>query len=469
MPHLPNETLLHIFSYLRISLTPETFEYGRDLPAKNLYTLTSLCRASKRFLSLTQPILYHTIPRQDTVARTHFLQTLSRCPHLAEMVQEIDLEITEVSTLILQESFEAARCRLNISSDLENEFWDALSADDPDAEVVLILSLLPNLRLLELTCQYVKGDSIVQLLSDVAGSRVNTPEKHSGQVSSPLSQLQEVRLRHWDTEYATSIFTFDDFLLQTVQTFRGWSISWEVFPRLFEPPQAQLNLKHIYLTSALCNAEGLNNLLSRCPDLQTLWIEWGSATVGGDSELDFYQIGVALRNHAHNLEELVLDCREDLSYEYRDHTGRIGSLRELSCLKMIAIHQDILVGDQDEEYDDSYEESYEADYPSPLTLDKVLPSSLERLYLLSCDDLEDSEDLHEEIYGLIGDGRMQNLREININRIWPFFNDIEGFGWTAQERVYTTLVKQENQDKYLLGALPSNQSLRADWLVLRAT
>ncbi|OTA88255.1 hypothetical protein M434DRAFT_399089 [Hypoxylon sp. CO27-5] len=308
MSHLPNEILMNIFSCLRISLTTQTFEYGRNLPFINLSTLASLCRASKRFQGLAQPLLYHTVPRQYNDTNARLLQTLSRCPHLAEMVRSIDLEASEIPPPVLHESFEVARDRLNLpSSDIESELEDALDSEESGADVVLILSLLPNLELLEYTCRYGEYDLILRFLNEVAYSLIpGTPETDSGEVA-PLSRLGEVRLRHWDTEYTTSIFAVEEFLLPTLHTLRGWSISWNEPRGTLEGLQTRLNLKHIYLDSTLCNAEGFKDLLSRCPDLQTLRIGWGSATVGDDSELDFQQIGVALRNHAHNLEEFTPD------------------------------------------------------------------------------------------------------------------------------------------------------------------
>ncbi|KAI1411048.1 hypothetical protein F5Y13DRAFT_166283 [Hypoxylon sp. FL1857] len=446
-PYLPDEILLHIFSFLRPSLAPETFCCPRE---KETATLAHLCRTSKRTQRLAQAHLYHTITEQDAEKRAPFLRTLSQNPHLAEMVRAIDLSRTYVSSQILEEAFETARGRLNLSDKLKTRLSNNFPSDDDDTEIVLILSLLPNLELLELTRYYEPDRMTPQFFRDVAASLASTPEKQSERMR-PFSRLQEIRLRHWDTEDSAEIFEFDDTLLQTLHTLRGWAICWEIHPHVTRPPRRQLSLKHIDLRYSLCDAEGLSNMLSRCPDLRTLRFQWGSATVGGESALNFDQMGVALRKYAHNLEELVLDYREDQFYQEGDFTGKIGSLRELSCLKKIALTQNILVGGDGDDFDDD-EESPESHRPPPLTLDEVLPSSLETLQLLSSGG--DDENLDEQIYALITGGRMKNLRKITVERAAQFSKNIKGSGWTTwnedghgwgRGEWGMILAKQENQ------------------------
>ncbi|KAI0830009.1 hypothetical protein F5Y06DRAFT_208250 [Hypoxylon sp. FL0890] len=453
LPQLPNEILLNIFSFLRPSLNPKTFWWGKEprVPP-DLITLACLSRTSKHIHELTQPLLYHTIPYCG-LSRTRLLRTLVRYPHLAEKFRAIDLNLTNGEGWVFDISLDAVRERL-LANNFRGKLEDVVNVPDASCEICLVLSLLPNLELLEITCDYDTNNMVSSFFRKVARPLVNAPEKQNGQ-KHPFTQLQEVRLCHSDThdaQEATSIFLVDDILLPTVHTLRGWSISWEVHPNMSHISQTQLNLKHIYLTYSFCNAEGLVNLLSRCPDLRTLQIEWHEPTAGGSDELNFDKMGEALRNHAHNLEKLVLLywCGGGFAYARR---GRIGSLRKLSCLKALTLQQDILVG----EVEDSDKESSGTGIPPLSTLYEVLPDSLEKLRLYSyslypCQD-DDEENLDEQVYDLIASNQMKNLRKVRVDRENDsfrnsFYKDVKKFVWKASKTHGMMLVtKQETETR----------------------
>ncbi|KAI1134102.1 hypothetical protein F5Y05DRAFT_399687 [Hypoxylon sp. FL0543] len=438
LPQLPNEILLQIFKLLRPSLTQETFGQFR-LPPDPI-PLARLCSLSKHLRELAEPLLYHTIPDQGVKTRTRLLRTLTQRPDLAEAVRAIDLDWKDVPANVLQDLFEARRGHLNLPENVETQLSDALRAGNAGAEVILILSVLPNIKLLEFACNHDAVAMVTRFFGDIAGSL----EEQSGQ-KRPLSQLKELRLRHWDTEGATMIADVDDMLLPTVRILRGWAMNWEVYPGMLETPQRQLKLEHIDLSDSLCNAEGLANILSRCPDLRSLWIQWGSSTVGGGDELDFTRMGAALRAHGRKLEELMLDFREEFTYDQGEGIGRIGSLRELSSLKMLAIQQDVLVGDETESDEDSDSDSSDSSRHPALTLEQVLPASLEKLRLYSCQPYEES--LDEQLYNMIAGGRMKNLRKIRVTRTTPFSKDVKKFGWITWKRWDMMLAKRDNRGK----------------------
>lgn len=415
MESLPDEMLMQIFSHLKVPESSSGYEH-RTL-------LRGLCLVSKRLRPIAQRILYHTIPSLRESQRYLLLRTLVECPDLANSVRAIDLGEAYNSASEIQELFELARPRLDISDNLAEKIIADAEEEEPGSDYSFILLLVPNIERLDLVCWYGIDLTMYDLIKETRNS--------SKGASVPLGRLREIGLRHGDTEGCTTLEPLGLLALPTLRTLRGHAMEWttELQPEM--DPEAEeiddekqyaprLALKHIDLTWSLCNEESLENMISRCPDLKTLRIEWGSATVGADDDLNFDGIGHVLREFGGKLEELTLDCRSAFMYEdLGEVTFEIGSLRELSCLRTLVLPHNILVGQGKETAD-----------RKPLKLQDVLPTSLETLRLFEVHHNEWA--LDDQLYDMITSKKWGNLRKvIMLGRVTPFYHDLAEYGWVS--------------------------------------
>ncbi|KAI0377599.1 hypothetical protein F5Y04DRAFT_173436 [Hypomontagnella monticulosa] len=421
IPYLPIEILHYIFSLLRPNLRRRGYgpSFNEVAPsdlaeesARQL-ALSHISRSSRLFRQLALPVLYHTIPATSP----QLLDTLSKHEYIAEMVKAIDLTSAAIPRDALRSAFEVARPRLSISSDLVDHLSLCIESTLPQtgAEDAMYLFLLPNLETLEY-CIDTAVDSIVVSYFEWMSQ------------CDRVYQLRQLRLHHRDAQYAIHISNFEEILVPTIEILHGCGVSWEINPykrsRPFLPPPymlpERLGLQHIELVDAMINSVGLTDLLSRCPNLHSLYIAWSGATQMPAFPLDFTAMGVAIRDHTQQLEKLVLDHPR---YKGANSIGRLGSLRTLMKLKAITLPQDMLVGDTG-----SADQEHEVNKEEPLPLSQVLPDSLEYLCLLTCHG--DREDLDEQVCSLITDGRLPNLRKIQMKRGEVFSRNAADLGWT---------------------------------------
>lgn len=411
---LPNEVFHNIFSFLQPNIRRKGFGSASDSvadrdieeEAARQLALSCLSRASKQFYQLAIPFLYHTIPKVSN----KLLGVLSHNVSLAARIKAIDLctNFPGSPPAVLLDAFEAAHSRFNLSNSFKNVLFEAIHAADQDttgAEQVLYLLLLPNVETIEY-CSYWHTDlTVMELFANVPRTNL----------------FQEVRIRHYDTEGTARIADIHRLLAPTVEKLRGWALSWEMtagdqawglelLPRL----------RYIELVEGVINDVGLADMLARCPGLRVLHITWGSPIRDSNHALDFTRMGEALRRHG-AIERLVWNCLEDFSYCQGDAVGRLGSLRELTRLRVLIVPQDVLIGDDDPDLDEGE--------PLPLPLDQVLPVSIERLRLLSCQD--DEEELDKQVVSLIRDGSpFTSLRRIQMKRSEEFSGgNAEEFGF----------------------------------------
>ncbi|KAI1874554.1 hypothetical protein JX265_004762 [Neoarthrinium moseri] len=425
-PPLPNEVLQHIFSFLRPSLRRKGHGHAFDAvapdhlaeEASRQVTLSRVSRSSKQLRRLALPFLYHTIP----MTSAKLLPEMSKNAELAGYVRAIDLSHTGIDRSTLRDAFKTARPWLSLPSAFERLLEQAIDRvgddlTDTGAEAALHLSLLKNLEALEYR-GYIGSNDLVTAFFDGAASSDEAQE-------TQVPHLRELRLRHWSGENTTRITHVQRLLQSSVEKLYACAINWEVDPNSGEGrPLAvgpQLSLKHVDLVDATINGPGLDDMLQRCPDLITLSIVWGDPSRMPTFPLDFNAIGAALRQHARGLEKLTLDCSEELSYTQGHSEGRLGPLSELPKLKVLVVAQDVLVGEDEEEGEEE-----------PLSLDQVLPSSLEILRLLTCQD--DEENLDEQLVDLIKGGRLSKLRRVQMKRNEDFAGDAAELGWKLWHR-----------------------------------
>ncbi|KAI4593833.1 hypothetical protein KJ359_008874 [Pestalotiopsis sp. 9143b] len=460
---LPDEMLMHIFSYLRVPESSSGYEHRTSFYQLASF-LRGLCLVSKRLRPIAQRLLHYSIPSLRETQRYLLLRTLVECPDLANSVRAIDLGETYNSASEIQDLFELARPRLNISDNLAEKIIGDAEEEEIGSDYSFILLLVPNIERLDLACWYGMDLTMHDLIKGTRDS--------SNGAAVPLGRLREIWLRHGDTEGCTTLEPLGLLALPTLRTLRGHALEWttelqpEIDPETEETDDEKqyaprLALEHIDLKWSLCNEESLENMISRCPDLKTLRIEWGSATVGVDDDLNFDGIGHVLREFGGKLEELMLDCRRAFMYEdLGEATFEIGSLRELSRLRTLVLPHNILVGQGKDTAD-----------RKPLKLQDVLPTSLETLRLFEVH--HDERALDDQLYEMITSKKWDNLRKvIMLGREDPFYHDLAEYGWVswrmwgkvclATEAEFRLIPKETHQFFQFHG-----QQTPRDWISLR--
>ncbi|KAK1762331.1 hypothetical protein QBC33DRAFT_601833 [Phialemonium atrogriseum] len=279
------------------------------------------------------------------------------------------------------------------SRDPKDGIAEALQSDDDSqqGEIAFFVSMMPNLQSLQITVPESKG-ILLSLFHAFASDKTGTR----------FSKLHDLGLRYWDTEDAICMCEADDLLLAppALDTFCGFAVNWCRPPETPRP----LEFEHISPQHSLIDGPGLSSLLSRCHRLRTLSVTWGNVWVG-DCDLDWDEMGDALRLHAPLLERLHLDPILAFRYTDEESTGRIGSLEQLTRLKELELPLEILVGRVESPASGSGNTLH--------SLAQLLRASLESLHLYLAQD--GAEELGEELSKLLEVGsQLANLREIRV-------------------------------------------------------
>lgn len=444
LAQVPNETWLHVLCYLRLHLDPDTYPKNSIFPqpVEECVNLASVCRVSKRFLSLAQPLLYHTLPIADLQPDLYrlLLRTLSTCPDLGALAREATivnpLKAGEggLSSEILSEAFENARARLSLGPIFENRLRAHLKDVDLSqtyaAQTVFLLCLLPKLEVLE-TLMPLGEHGLLQSFFDPprqpADATSTTAEASTWYMETRFPHLQDLRVENGYAECTAKITKIECLIRQSaIKRFRGFALSWD------SDSTVPLGLEHLFLHQASVKNESFRNIVSRCPGLKTLKIVWCSQIRDPESyELDFTRIGEDLRKYATNLESLdLVPMKRRFSIGY-DPSGKIGSLQVLTRLRRLSVPQNLLhwvprapdndavlfVQVNDDDADGQFEER--------LRLSEVLPDGLEHLGLYTCQ--HDEEALDDQIMELLSPERMSNLRYIKARRRTKFSRRVAGW------------------------------------------
>lgn len=440
-PHFPNEVLLGITRILRYPKTINKRTNGPDYA-----TLSNLCRVSKGFQQVAEPLLYESISLSHD-GLSAFVVTVERKPCLEGYVKELSIPsegLTGLTRLWLRKRLEerqdsAEHISFKRAIQLALDVFKIWPSADPETIYLLLLTmLLPEVEVLHCAPNMCP----MQCIANV---------DHPG----PFPRLREVHIEGSEPDImgfmdSTPASLCEPFLPPTVQIFDGFGVDW-LAPIKWRGTE-RMALKTVRLRSSLCNGTGVADLLSHCPDLESLSLEWSNEGLNrfeGDNDFPYYdEIGEALRQYGKNIQELELDCLEE-NYYNCDYLRtveeleeeRIGSLRELMRLRTLRLPLDLLLG-KDDWIPHLEEEDHETGPQMPtLTLSDVLPRSLETLELMSC-PWNGIEHLHTQIHDLLATGHMASLRSISVERHQGGFQcDIAHLGWNASiiEHRFTSL------------------------------
>ncbi|KAH7325036.1 hypothetical protein B0I35DRAFT_406771 [Stachybotrys elegans] len=366
MAQFPNEIWLEV---VRLILEPPpNLNYLAILNA--VKTLSRLGRTCKALYALVQPHLYRDLRQEWSSPK--LLELLSERPQLADLVRSVDLENISPTVDDIVRIFEKGRDRLRLPRDaldrltslIANSGEGSVLNDDEgdddswgfrkDAITVLCLGLFHKLETIEFPVYFGFLDGAIL---PTIGEPSEAPQPAGGQdgdAEAPLANLRTIAMHHDDTEYASRVSKLGSLLLLPgLQDFQGRMMDWDT-SLAGSRPETKLGFLKVILEQSLIEASGFQDLLTICPRLQVLRIEWGSATVG-DCELELDRFGGALREHGVQLQELDLDCRELMGYwevDLEECSGRLGKLDGLGHLKRLSLPMDILVGKAADEEED---------------------------------------------------------------------------------------------------------------------
>ena len=216
----------------------------------------------------------------------------------------------------------------------------ALDEGLQDGEVAALLTLCPNLEVLDMVAAFRIEPTYVMQVIDCAienpplSSVIDGRDKMPG---LPFQCLRELVLQHWDTECCTDLSSvWTAFMLPGLETFRGHMMYCDV--ECESPlPYNSSELKRAYFTSSISDASGISTFLKVCPKVETPSIDWGGVSVG-EGEVWYDEIGGVLRTQGRTLQTLVLDPREvyffedgqDIVHHPIKDLGEFNSLKHLS-------------------------------------------------------------------------------------------------------------------------------------------
>ncbi|KAI0133810.1 hypothetical protein BJ170DRAFT_607496 [Xylariales sp. AK1849] len=416
MQDLPEEIWLQIFFRVHSGFGPLTAEWQRSV---DVLSLSKICRVSKRFHRIAQPLLYRNLPADPLLIRT-----ACERPDLALLARSLDVsghEWSDEAMEVLGDSFRVSQGALMLPLELKSSIMRGLKEATEDSRVALALTLFPNLEWLGITVPHEQSlvRRVFAAVTELLTNQSQQPGGDTGSAQAPkmtghFSRLKEIHMRHWDTENFVDAWNMAEiFELTALETLYGFATGWEG-PMPSEMRGKALGIMDVDLDDSIIDHEAIESLLTLCPLLHSLRVCWGTATVG-DCEIDFAAMGAAFRQHGANLEILVLDPREAFAYQEGMTTGHIGSLRELQKLQQLRITRDILCGivENDDDADDS--SAVMGFAVSPLKLEQVLPKSLEVLHLYPhFSSRWADEQVSKEMNSLIASGLHPNLRQIEF-------------------------------------------------------
>ncbi|KAJ4007776.1 hypothetical protein NW766_009579 [Fusarium irregulare] len=474
MIDLPDEIWQQVFANFEDYMPLKNWwMYGAQLNHECPRTLYSLSQVSRRFRRLAHSFLYRTLLLEggDNEVRVQLLllRALSEDPKLGQHVRNISFDDSTGSPRRMSSTL----ARIPVGSILRKALeslnlppsttkWLEKSISDGCAFGTLAVTYMAQLQFVDCTVARVESplpfmlsghlgmkDGLLSQLDREEEGYENdhqvddkTNHKHAPMIMGKMSaaysfpNLTEVRIRAGRSEQVLSALVIEPiFLHPTLKRLRTFGIEWtEDTSRQLRWPGRACNLQCLDLKESVIDAAGLRSVLTRCPNLKGLSIQLAPWSRVEDREEDswivnFDDFGDVLRQFGRGLEEFnihTIDC----SFNYFTE-GRLGLLQPLSSLKHLKIDKEVLLGVAREPGDEVSRPAFR--------FDEALPPSLQALYL-HCSNNNFGEYwynnsrqvVNKEIHDLIIQGRLPNLREIQVER---YYNKTGKGEWDPELKV----------------------------------
>ena len=374
-PHIPDELLVQIFSCLvrwnHVHFTSVNHDFLERLDKKGQRTLVNICTASKRFCYLAQPVLYSafekpknprrlrleargepaesTAQQDSRVIRSHYDPTTrSSC-------SSQDFAARSLNSNVYSPIHDDPRPSSQFSKQLRGaasavppegeedqsrrlEWFDALDMGDEDAQVTLLLALLPNLEKLQMGLQDCSCSFFdVHLLSWTRTerlflSKLETLEVrnhqnvfHEGMSMGRLSNLLE--LPHLKTLQCGGILVTPDIDVN------GWLCS-------------ASGIQNLCLKSGTMGSASIAVVLRSCASLRSFGGVFGYMEVV-DLPFKWPELSEALDHHCTSLESLTVDIGDECNVTTDtpiEVAQPLTSMKKFVALRHLKVSQSGLIG-----------------------------------------------------------------------------------------------------------------------------
>ncbi|KAL3588368.1 hypothetical protein FPOAC2_10522 [Fusarium poae] len=423
--------------------------------------LLALCLVNRQFRRIAQQLLHRSIPIRDRFSLREsssslsnlLIRTLHSNPTLAGNIRA--LKLVEVSGYRENVDFERALDHLNLEPSLASRLKTRLFCSGgvdsllplytPQVQLIDytmtnydsnrhwmmsgMLGLEVDVEILWHKIRYIGDRSIDQrdLSYSPDEQKINQQALTDAVGNMSVNQglfpnLEEVRLRGQDIRSGfVAAWSIEPILLNpNLKTLRTFGVDWYMGGKQkFVWPTHQSNLECLDLQETVIDADTLKSIMTRCPKLKSLSIDWADiyqkatykdaidqaldrglngymdrSNYGSDDDddddydqdspappdpvydihVDLTGFGDVLREHGRDLEELAVSTFNYKNTEFESYCeGYIGTLRDFTKLKHLKIDCHDLLGVDNEDFIHGPRMINE--------LGHVLPTSIETLYL----------------------------------------------------------------------------------------
>ena len=443
-PHFPDELLLYTFSYL-INWNKNAREgdgvFG-GLEERGQSTLAALCATCKRFRLIAEPMLYSIFIKPENVydrlapnsvlqSTRHepngvlrlYLRTLLDRPDLAAQVQTVQLRAWEIEerldddlfwagvtvapgepvppSLELARKFYQAATRLVSDLDSRLDWLICLCRGDEDAEIALLLALLPNVERLQIVFPNVGMDRYGIFFFHLIVQEALNPDRPTMHTFSRLKVLEARSYWMEEIDVGLPLYCFTHFFrLPCIEVFKAYHMIVDDPDEWGEwlCPLGVSKIRDLHLEKSIVSSEAVAKLMNSCKGLRSLYVTFPpnqpTAVV-----FAWPEISNALEHHTRSLQCLTVDLAEDTS------TAPLNTLKYFDKLRDIELNQIALIGRSVSSQDDEHKATTEAE------LADMFPSSLESLTILDPTSAIDSS-LERLSHSLVS---LPRLRRIGIH------------------------------------------------------
>ncbi|KAF4976754.1 hypothetical protein FZEAL_6633 [Fusarium zealandicum] len=425
MLRLPDEIWCDVFSYFERTLPRRTQSWSSDVPSGEYKNLASLCLVCRQFRRIAQAKLHCTIDLQHTETPAKSIMSLARTllskPLLGHHVRAFALpeRVSREESRKFQDPMEFFKEALKDHDKLYRELGRFLGNRNyvlDEVFLTVILARMPRLQLLDFTfspsTMIVLYVLEVVILAALSNQGLCTPMEYFLDIMNRYTalgrgmlQLREIRIGCATEGRVINMCTLEAILLYPkIEALRLFGAAWaRQEDRRMRWKDHASNLRFLQIQDCIIDMESLEEILTRCKDLRTLYIQLSEDI---NWAIDFSGFTRLLTTLGQNLKELDLDTYQFHLSDMNVSQGHLESLQAMTSLRVLKIAPLDLVDPQRPE-DGALLSAQEASQ----VMD-ALPCSLEELHFYPGAEA----DIMGNINRSIARGSFPELRKVAVER-----------------------------------------------------